>query len=101
MSNYINKEVPFGFLVGPFEPSELHLKFFRDNFGSFLALAVHLGLRLSVGHIPPPGPVCIALDRQHEVEDSTISKPEDKAVALTTLLKEWLGRSKQKRRFWS
>ena len=108
VSNYVEKEVPFGFLVGPFKSSELQFKFFRspfgsmgltdDNFGSFLALAAHLGLRLSEGHIPPPGPVCIALDLQYEVDSSTISMPEDKAVALTTLLKEWLDRSKQKNR---
>ena len=93
VSNYVIKEAPSGFLVGSFEPSEMQPKFFRDNFGSFLALAVHLELRLSVGHIPPPGPVRIALDLQHEVESSTISMSEDEAVALTTLLKEWLSRS--------
>ena len=56
-----------------------------DDSGSFLALAAHLGLRLHEGHIPPSGPVCIILDLQ---------LPEDKVVALTTLLKEWLDRTK-------
>ena len=63
-----------------------------DIFSSFLALAAHLGLRLSKtkGHISPPGPVCIALGLQYDVDNNTISLPEEKVVALTTLLQEWL-----------
>ena len=70
--------------------------FADDNFSSFLALAAHLGLRLSTteGHISPPGPVCIALRLQYDVDNNTISLPEDKVVALTTLLKEWLDKPK-------
>ena len=104
VSHYVEKEVSFGSLVRTFKFSVLQFKSFRgpfgsmgltdDNFGSFLALAAHLGLRLSEGHIPPPGPVCIALDLQYDVDSSTISLPEDKVVAFTTLLKEWLDRPK-------
>ena len=63
-----------------------------DNINSSLALAAHLGLRLSPtkGHMSPPGPVCIALGPQYGVDNNTISLPEDKVVAPTTLLKEWL-----------
>ena len=47
--------------------------------------------RLSTkGLISPPGPVCIALGPQYGVYNNTISLPEDKVVAPTTLLKEWL-----------
>jgi hypothetical protein len=69
---------------------------FDDNFNSLLALAVHLGLRLSTieGHISPPGPVCIALGLQYDVDNNTISLPDDKVVALTTLLEEWLDKPK-------
>ena len=63
-----------------------------DNFDSFLALAEHFGLRLPEGHTSPPGPVCIALGLQFHVVNSIISLPEDKVVALTTMLKEWLGK---------
>ena len=59
-----------------------------DNSGSSLAPAEHLGLRLSWGHIPSPGSVCIAWDLQSE----------DQAVAHTSLLQEWLNGSKKKRR---
>ena len=55
----------------------------NDNFDSSPALAAHLGLHLPVGHTPQPGPVCISL---------ILRPPEDKGVAPTTLLKEWLGR---------
>ena len=63
-----------------------------DNISSLLALAAHLGLRLSPtkGHMSPPGPVCIALGLQYGVDNNTISLPEDKVVAPTKLLEEWL-----------
>ena len=63
-----------------------------NNFDSFLALAVHFGLRLLEDHTSPPGPVCIALGLQLHVVNSITPLPEDKDVALTTLLKEWLGK---------
>ena len=104
MSIYTGKEAPFDFVVGPPVSSDLQLKFFRgpvgfvgstdDNFGSFLALAAHLGLRLPEGHIPSSGPVCIALVLLHEVDSNATSMPEDRAVALITMLKEWLNRPK-------
>ena len=55
----------------------------NDNLDSSLAFAAHLGLHLPVGHTPQPGRVCISL---------ILRPPEDKGVALTTLLKEWLDR---------
>ena len=59
-------------------------------------MAAHLGLRLSTteGHISPPGPVCIALGLQYDVDANTISLPEDKVIALSALLKEWLDKPK-------
>ena len=60
-----------------------------DNSGSSLAFAAQLGLHLPVGHIPQLGPVCITLE---------LRTPEDKGVALTTLLKEWLDRPKATKR---
>jgi hypothetical protein len=35
------------------------------------------------------------LGLQYDVDNNTISLPEDKVVALTTLLKEWLDKPKQ------
>ena len=87
VSTYGEKKVSFGFEAGPLESSDLQLKFFYgpgrfmdfidNNFGSFLALAALPGLRLPEGHIPSPGPVCIALDLQYEVDRSVSSMPED------------------------
>ena len=78
VSTYGEKKVPFGFEAGPLESSDLQLKLFygpvgfmdftENNRGSFLALAAQPGLRLPEGHIPSPGPVCIALDLQYEVD---------------------------------
>ena len=70
--------------------SPQHLAQFQ--FDSFLALAKQLGLRLSTteGHISPPGPVCVALGLQYDVDANTISLPQDKVVALSELLKHWL-----------
>ena len=79
-------------LRGAFISSEVLVGLLSGNFDYFLAFAVHLGLSLPVGHDPSPGQVRIALVIQHEVENNTIPTPEDEAVALTTLLKEWLGR---------
>ena len=64
----------------------------ESNFNSFMALAKHLGLRLSKteGHISPPGPVCVALGLQYDVDNNTISLPQCKVVALSTMLKEWI-----------
>ena len=42
-----------------------------------LAPAEHLGPRLSWGHIPSPGPVCIAWVLQYSVDGSALSTPED------------------------
>ena len=63
-----------------------------DNFSSFLALADHLGLKLSTteGHISPPGPVCICLGLEYDTDANTVSLPQDKVDAFTVLLQEWL-----------
>ena len=63
-----------------------------DNFSSFLALADHLGLKLSTtpGHISPPGPVCICLGLEYDVDNNTISLPKSKLEALVQLLQDWL-----------
>ena len=63
-----------------------------DNFSSFLALADHLGLRLSTtsGHVSPPGPVCVCLGLEYDVENNTISLPKAKLEALLELLRDWL-----------
>ena len=75
-----------------FSPS--HLADF--HFNSFLALAKHLGLRLSTteGHVSPPGPVCTALGLEYNLDANTISLPKDKVVALSDLLREWLDKPK-------
>ena len=63
-----------------------------DNFSSFLALAEHLGLRLSTtpGHVSPPGPVCICLGLEYDVDRNTISLPKANLEALLELLRDWL-----------
>ena len=63
-----------------------------DNFSSFLALADHLGLRLSTtpGHVSPPGPVCVCLGLEYDVDGNTISLPKAKLEALQILLRDWL-----------
>ena len=99
VSHYVEKEVSFGSLVGLLKPSELSSSpegFTDDDFNSLLALAVHLGPRLSIneGHISPPGPVCITLGLQYDVDNNIISLPEDEVVALTTLLNEQLDKPK-------
>lgn len=68
--------------------------FAQDSFSSYLALADHLGLKLSTtpGHISPPGPVCIALGLEYNLDDNTISLPKAKVDALTVLLNEYLDR---------
>ena len=70
-------KAPVDFAVGPPAPSDLQHRFFRGpvgsagltdvdrNLGSSLALAAHLGPRLSWRHIPPPGPVRIAAVLQY------------------------------------
>ena len=65
-----------------------------DNFSSFLALAKHLGLRLSTtpGHVSPPGPVCVCLGLEYNVDTNTISFPKAKLEALQDLLRDWLTR---------
>ena len=64
----------------------------NDNFSSFLALADHLGLRLSStpGHISPPGPVCTALGLEYDTDKNTVSLPQAKRDDLIELLKHWL-----------
>ena len=66
--------------------------FSHDNFSSFLALANHLGLRLSTtpGHVSPPGPICIALGLEYDTDKNTVSLPRAKRDALSKLLKYWL-----------
>ena len=66
-----------------------------DNFSSFLALAEFLGLRLSTtpGHVSPPGPVCICLGLEYDVDANTISLPKAKLEALQDLLRDWLNRT--------
>ena len=63
-----------------------------DNFSSFLALADHLGLKLSTteGHISPPGPICICLGLEYDTDANTVSLPQDKVSSFTMLLKDWL-----------
>ena len=64
----------------------------NDNFSSFLALADHLGLRLSTtpGHVSPPGPICIALGLEYDTDLNTVSLPRAKRDDLSKLLKHWL-----------
>ena len=63
-----------------------------DNFSSFLALAKHLGLRLSTtpGHVSPPGPVCICLGLEYDVDGNPISLPKAQLEAMQVLLRDWL-----------
>ena len=65
-----------------------------SNFSSFLALANHLNLRLSTtpGHISPPGPRCVALGLEYDLENNTVSLPSAKLSDLVELLKDWLGK---------
>ena len=67
-----------------------------DNFSSFLALADHLGLRLSTtpGHISPPSTVCVALGLEYDTVANTVSLPQAKLSALVELLQSWLDRPK-------
>ena len=68
----------------------------EDNFSSLMALANHLGLRLYTmkGHISPPGPVCIALGLEYNMDKNTISLSEEKVHALTSLLQDCLDKPK-------
>ena len=67
-----------------------------DNFSSFLALADHLGLRLSTtpGHISPPSTVCVALGLEYDTVANTVSLPQAKLCALVELLQSWLDKPK-------
>ena len=103
-SIFTKTKAPVDFVVGPPAPSDLQHRFFRGpvgsagltdvdrNFGSSLALAAHLGLRLLQGYTPSSGSVCIALVLLHEVDSNATSMLEDRAVALTTMLEVWLGK---------
>ena len=66
------------------------------HFNSFLALPKHLGIRHSTteGHISPPGPVCIALGLEYDLDANTISLPKEKVLALSELLQGWLDKPK-------
>ena len=68
----------------------------EGNFSSFLALANHLGLRLSTtpGHVSPPGPICIALGLEYNTDENTVRLPRAKRDALVELLKYWLDKPK-------
>ena len=59
-----------------------------DDADSFLAPAVHFGLRLFEDHTPSSGPVCISLGLQFHAVSSIDPMPGVKGVAHTTLLKE-------------
>ena len=71
-----------------------------DNFSSFLALADHLGLRLSTtpGHISPPSTVCVALGLEYDTVANTVSLPQAKLCALVDLLQSWLDKPKASER---
>ena len=62
------------------------------NFNSVLALADHLGLRLSQtpGHVAAPSTVCECLGVLYDTERNTMRLPQDKVDALTTLLAVWV-----------
>ena len=64
------------------------------NFNSVLALADHLGLRLSQtpGHISPPSTICECLGILYDTERNTMSLPQDKVEALTALLAVWISK---------
>ena len=64
----------------------------NDNFSSFLALADHLGLRMSTteGHMSPPSTVCICLGLEYDTVANTVSLPQEKVTAFTAMLQDWL-----------
>ena len=72
----------------------------EQNFSSFLALADHLNLRLSTtpGHISPPGPRCVALGLEYDLEENTVSLPSAKLTDLVELLTSWLDRRRASER---
>ena len=64
------------------------------NFNSVLALADHLGLRLSQtpGHIAAPSTECECLGVLYNTENNTMRLPQDKLEALTALLVVWINK---------
>jgi hypothetical protein len=99
VSHYFEKEASFDSWVGLLKPSELSSPpegFTDDDFNSPLALAAHLGHRLSIskGHTAPPDPVCVTLGLQYDMDNNTMSLPEDEVVALSTVLTEQLDKTK-------
>ena len=66
-----------------------------DDADSFLAPAVHFGLRLFEDHTPSSGPVCISLGLQLHAVNSINPMSEVKGVAHTALLKEWPGKTEK------
>ena len=64
------------------------------NFDSALALAKSLGLRISQtkGHVSPPSTICECLGILYHTERNTMQLPQDKVVALTALLNDWVSK---------
>ena len=64
------------------------------NFSSVLALADHLGLRLSQtpGHISPPSSVCECLGIIYDTDKNVMRLPQDKVEDLTNILVSWISK---------
>ena len=68
----------------------------QHQFQEFMDLCRKLGLAISKtpGHVFPPSEQCVALGILFNLEDNTISLPEDKLRALLDIIHDWLAQTR-------